>query len=182
MSTLKLFQNTCRIESTRCPGWDYSLSGIYFVTVCTRSHHCYFGEIIDGEIFLNHAGAIVQKEITRTGQIREGVSIDSFVIMPNHIHLILFISQKSDVEPPRRGGSTESPNHWVPGSLGVIINHLKGACTRKIRADIDPEFSWQARFYDHVIRTEKDLDNLRGYIDNNPQNWQTKTSEACIHA
>ena len=102
--------------------------------------------------------------------------------MPNHVHLIVIITESDDVETPRRGVSTETPNHWKPGALGVIINQLKGACARRIRSEIDPGFAWQARYYDHIIRTDDDLNHLRDDIHANPANWQPIPIEVPAHA
>ena len=156
----------------RLPGWDYAAPGLYFVTICTHKRRCCFGDVVNGEMLLNEMGQIVKEEILKTSEIHEKVLIDSWVIMPNHIHLIIIISQVKDVATPRRGVVTESPKHWKPGTLGVLINQLKGACTRRIRSDLDPDFAWQARYYDHIIRTDNDLENLREYIQLNPVNWQ----------
>ena len=121
-------------------------------------------------MILNETGNIVLEEIHRTEEIRENVTIDSWVVMPNHVHLILLIHSEDFVETPRRGVSTEEQQSWKSGCLGAIINQLKGACTRRIRSMINPDFAWQSRFYDHVIWTEQDLDDLRQYIQRNPEN------------
>ena len=173
----ELFQRTFRIESTRCPGWDYASPGNYFVTICTQHHQSYFGEIVKEVMFLNQAGAIVHEEILRTSVIRPNIWVDSWVIMPDHVHLIIRIEHQNGVETPRRGVSTESPNHWKPGSLGVIVNQFKGACTRRIRSEVDIAFAWQPRFYDHIIRTDEDLANLREYISLNPKNGLEEARE-----
>ncbi len=183
----KLFQNQYRIESSRLPDWDYTNTGLYFVTLCTHSHKCYFGEVISDQMHLNQLGEIVNDQIRKTKVIRSNVTIDKWVIMPNHIHMIIYLHNEDNVETPRRGVSTETINHWKPNCLGSIVNHLKGAITKQIRAGLDPHFSWQARFYDHIIRTEQDLENLRLYIDNNPTNWvkdrsENKPVEAITHA
>jgi len=121
-------------------------------------------------MYLNRLGEIVKEEICKTQIIRSNVILDSWVIMPNHLHLILCITSEDHVETPRRGVSTEDNRSWKPGCLGAIGNQFKGACTRRIRNDLNPAFAWQPRFYDHIIRTERDLDNLRWYILRNPKN------------
>jgi REP element-mobilizing transposase RayT len=172
-----LFKSRYRISTSRYPDWDYASPGIYFVTICTKSHQHYFGEVINGEMHLNKIGEIVKQGILETPQIRKNISLDSWVIMPNHIHLIIVITQGEHVETPRRGVSTETINKWSSNSLGSIINHLKGACTRRIRSQINPDFAWQSRFYDHIIRTEQDLERLREYILLNPLNWYSDDPE-----
>jgi putative transposase len=92
--------------------------------------------------------------------------------MPNHLHLIICITPEDHVEKSRRGVSMEDNRSWKPGVLGAIVNQFKGACTRRIRNELNPAFAWQARFYDHIISTERDLDHLRWYISRNPKNWR----------
>lgn len=135
---------------------------------------------------LNQLGEIVKEEIANTEKLRKNVIVDSWVVMPNHVHLIIFIVADDNVGTPRRGVPTEDNRCWKPGCLGEIINHLKGACTRRIRANLNPAFAWQPRFYDHILRGEHDLANLRSYISYNPENWQHDDQpfimEAAIHA
>ena len=84
------FADKYRITSSRLPEWDYS-SGEYFVTICTKDREYYFGEIIDGKMKLNKLGNIVDEEIQNTSKIRENVIIDTYVIMPDHVHIIICI-------------------------------------------------------------------------------------------
>jgi len=167
-----MFQNQYSVDTTRLPGWDYSSPGTYFVTICTKKHWCYFDQVIDGKMQLNRLGQIVKEEILKTERVRNNVLVDSWVIMPNHVHLIINITGSNHVETPRRGVSTNKIKQWKPGSLGVIINQIKGACTRRIRKSLNPYFAWQPRFYDHIIRTEQDLENLRLYMQTNPEKWR----------
>jgi REP element-mobilizing transposase RayT len=172
-----LYQDEFRISTTRLPGWDYSEPGMYFVTICTKGMKCSFGRVLDGKVILSEAGQIVKDEILKTEKIREKIRIDSYIVMPNHVHLIIIIDKVDSVETPRRGVSTEEFKRWKPNCLGSIINQFKGACTRQIRKKLDSSFAWQPRFYDHIIRTETDLQNLREYIHLNPSNWQKNITE-----
>lgn len=86
------FADKYRIKSSRLPEWDYS-SGEYFVTICTKDRECYLGEIIDGKMRLNELGNIIDEEIQNTSKIRENVIIDTYVIMPDHIHIIICIEK-----------------------------------------------------------------------------------------
>ena len=167
-----MFQNRLSKGTNRLPEWEYTTPGGYFVTICTKLRRCYFGEVVIGKTRLNSLGEVVKEEILKAEEVRRNVIMNSWVGMPNHIYLIIGITEDNYVETPRRGVSTESTKNWQPGSLGVIINHLKEACTRRIRKSLDPDFAWQVRFYDDILRTDKDLDNLRLYIQLNPENWQ----------
>jgi len=139
-------------------GWDYGGGGAYFVTICARNRTCYFGEIVEGQFSPSPFGEIVAEEWEETSRVRPYVDLDFWVVMPNHFHGILFI------HPPRFSEASRP--------LGVIIGQFKGACTRRIEAAGRPDFAWQARFHDHVIRDEESLFNLRKYIQENPLRWK----------
>jgi len=85
------FQNKYRIPSARLRNWDYSADGIYFITICTANHECYFGEIADKKMILSEIGSLVQMEWEKSFVIRAELFCDCFVVMPNHIHAILWI-------------------------------------------------------------------------------------------
>jgi putative transposase len=167
---MTLFNNKYRIESGRLKGYDYSSPGEYFVTICTGGMIEYFGDVVDGEIKRNDVGEIVSEEWQRTQEIRNNVVLDEWVVMPNHFHGIICIVEKSLVETPRRGVSTRVT--WKPNSLGSIINQFKSVSTKRIHTNGYPDFSWQPRFYDHIIRDEKGLNAIREYIHNNPAQWE----------
>jgi REP element-mobilizing transposase RayT len=93
--------------------------------------------------------------------------------MPNHIHGILAIeklSNSSNPETTHRVVSTEAKGTLKANSLGSILGQFKSKCTSRI-LEINPDFSWQGRFHDRVIRNEKELDNIRAYIFYNPVKW-----------
>lgn len=126
---------------------------------------------------LSEIGKIVEEEWQKTSKIRECVNLDAWGIMPNHLHGILIIKNEIDmprgnlimnVETPRRGISTSK---WKPDSLGSILNQFKSICTKRIRNLNCSDFYWQSRFYDHIIRDEKSLHEIREYIHNNPLKW-----------
>jgi REP element-mobilizing transposase RayT len=91
--------------------------------------------------------------------------------MPNHIHAIIVIRETPGVavETPHRGVSVKTK--WRARSLGAIINQFKSICTKRIRASGCMDFAWQRRFYDHIIRNEKELENIGAYILGNPIKW-----------
>ena len=88
---MTLFRDRYRIESTRLPGWDYASDGVYFVSICTRDRECFLGAVVDGEMVLSAVGLIVAEEWLKTAQIRKNVSLDEWVVMPNHLHGIIYI-------------------------------------------------------------------------------------------
>ncbi len=167
-----LFKQKYRIESTRSKNWDYSDPGYYFVTICIKDRICYFDKIVHSQAVLSDMGMIVSEEWKETEKKQQNVKLDSWVIMPNHIHGIIVITRKCKypVETSRRNVSTIK-NKLKPNSLGSIIGQFKSVCTKKIRQMGNDEFAWQSRFYDHIIRNEKSLYNIRQYIQYNPIRW-----------
>lgn len=104
-----------RIESARLQGWNYTDAGYYFVTICTHQQQHFFGKVVAGTMYLSPIGEIVADEWLQTEHVRQHVSLDEWVIMPNHIHGIIVIHEPDthgddchDVETPRRGVSTDA--------------------------------------------------------------------------
>ncbi len=180
MSSRK-FQGKYRIASARLKNYDYSSNGVYFITICSAKREHFFGEIGNASnvcVSLSPIGEIVQKYWNEIPQHFPFVKLDEMVIMPNHVHGIIWIDKKDDVvgvEMPKLDVSTiRNKNHkieWKPGTIGVIINQFKRICTINSRK-INPNFGWQSRFYDHIIRNEKSLHNIRNYIIRNPEMWE----------
>lgn len=90
---MTLYKNKYRIESTRLPNYDYSANGYYFVTICTHQKHCYFGNIVNARMHLSQVGKIAQKHWQDIPNHFNGVDIDRYVIMPNHVHGIIAIDK-----------------------------------------------------------------------------------------
>ena len=91
-------------HSIRLAGYDYSQAGVYFITICTQNRECLFGDIVNGSMILNDAGIIVQEEWTRAKIVRPYVTLDAFVVMPNHIHGIIVFTDTG------RGTSVTCPD------------------------------------------------------------------------
>ncbi|MEJ2710940.1 MAG: hypothetical protein P8074_25240 [Anaerolineales bacterium] len=167
-----------RRQSNRLAGWDYSSSGYYFVTICTRERRPFFGEVVGDEIQLSPIGEIIAEEWQKTADIRPNISLDAWVIMPNHLHAIVSIQPSEDNDATTRwdvsqrdGTSSNAPKNWRSNSLGTIINQFKSKCTKRIRAAGHTDFGWQSRFYDHIIRNDQSLAQIRTYIQNNLSQW-----------
>ena len=171
-------------RSIRLKGYDYTRPGAYFVTICAHNRECLFGEVVDGEMVLNEYGEIVREEWFRTAQVRPYVELfeDEFVVMPNHIHGIVWIVDDVDdtVGAQRRCASTTKPkpggvppNNVAPGSLGAIIRSFKSAVTKRINALRGTTGApvWQRNYYEHIIRDDRALNAIRRYIAENPLRW-----------
>lgn len=171
------FRGKYRINSARLKHWDYSSDAAYFITICTKDREHFFGEIENDQMKLNVLGKMAEKFWMEMPNHFKNVILDEFKIMPNHIHGIIILYGSDD---PRRDVamlrlyekqkfySKISPK---PKSISTIIRSFKSICTREIRKHINPDFSFQPRFHDRVIRNEKELDRIRKYIFDNPEQW-----------
>ena len=152
-------------RSIRLKGYDYSQSGGYFVTLCTRNRECLFGEIVDEHIKLSDLGRIVAKCWQWLAEQYPYVQLDEWIVMPNHFHGIILITNE------RRGGSRTAPTKRKP--LGRIIGAFKTVSNKQIneyRRTPHPSV-WQRNYCEHVIRNEIDLEEIREYIENNRAKW-----------
>jgi REP element-mobilizing transposase RayT len=174
MAIMTLFKQKYRVESTRLKGWDYTAAGYYYVTICTKNRDFFFGKVIENDIRLSVIGGIVAEEWLKTEEIRPNVKLDEWIIMPNHMHAILVITNQMPVETFRRNVSThpsQHPSRLQPNSLGSIIGQFKSVCTKRIWTAGFNSFGWQTRFYDRIIWDEESLNKARQYIANNPLKW-----------
>lgn len=168
----ELFKDKYRIKSTRLQDWNYSSEGFYFITICTHKRIPYFGEIVGGEIKLSEIGVVVKQYWNEIPMHYKNISLDKFTIMPNHIHGIIIINYNMPVE-TCHGMSlpTNAFSKPIPGSISMIICQYKSAVKRYCNKNNHPNFRWQPRFYESIIRNEKQLNIVRNYIVNNPMNW-----------
>jgi len=166
-------------RSIRLKGYDYTQPGAYFVTLVTHDRACLFGEIVDGEMRLNEYGEIARAEWLQTAVVRPYVVLhpDELVVMPNHVHGIIWIVDDVDtvVGARRRRAptTTEQFGKPVPGSIPTIIRSFKSATAKRINAlRRTPGMPvWQRNYYEHIIRGETSLQRIRAYIAANPQQW-----------
>ena len=150
-------------RSIRLPGYDYAQAGWYYVTICTQHKQCFFGEIADGLMQLNAAGSEAQDQWQDLPNRFLGVTLDEFVVMPNHIHGIIVIA-------PKIAGAIDA----IPSpTLGEIARTFKAVSTRFIRLRHAEQFAWQRNYFERIIRDENELLNVSRYIIENPQRWQT---------
>jgi len=164
---MSLYKNKYRIETTRLKEWDYSNPWWYYITINTKSHIEWFGEIKNGKMILNSLGKIVSNFWENIPNHFPIVELDYSQIMPNHIHGIIIINPS--VETPDRASLHDKNNHH---SLGLIINQFKGSFKKWCNENNFNSFEWQPRFYDRIIRNEKELYNIRKYIKQNPIKWE----------
>jgi putative transposase len=176
---MTLFRNKYRIETTRLRDWNYAASGWYFVTICTENKRCYFGRIIDAQQHLSPLGNYAEACWQEIPSHHKNVTLDEFVVMPNHVHGIVVINGPECMLPLRRKGERR-PQKPLPSvspkssSLGTIMRSYKSAVSTWAQEQ-GVSFDWQPRFHDRIIRGKNSLENIRKYIRDNPLNWEKDT-------
>jgi len=171
-------------RSIRLKDYDYSQAGAYFVTICTKDKECMFGVIEDAQMEFNDAGKMVQNVWHELPGRFPEILLDEFIIMPNHLHGIVSIvgaplvgAQIPEVGArileEDRAGTRPAP------TLGDIISVFKSITTHLYTEGVMQQrwqhFNgklWQRNYYEHIIRSEIELNKIREYIINNVLNWE----------
>lgn len=145
-------------KNIRLNDYNYSSNGAYFITICTKNKENLLWKNVGAncvrpleQLPLSKIGIVVENEIHKLNTVYENIKVDKYQIMPNHIHLIIFIYEDSN-------GRTQ----FAP-TISRIIKQFKGSITKQIGFSI-----WQKSFYDRVIRNEKEYQSVWNYIHNNP--------------
>jgi REP element-mobilizing transposase RayT len=170
-------------HSIRLKGYDYSLAGMYFITICCQEMVCRFGKIKNGEMVLNDAGMVAQQCWLEIPRHFPHVILHEYVVMPNHVHGIIVLADTvvgaknfspvsiscgengiwaknfSPLPPP--------PLHGTSRTIGSIIRGFKIGVTKQLGFSI-----WQRNYYEHIIRNELAYQNISNYIMRNPEKWQ----------
>ena len=148
-------RKTCRLQK-----FDYSSPNVYFITICTQNRKQVFWKRVGAsiarpdDVVLSDYGKAVEMALCDIPLHYPCISIDKHVIMPNHIHLLLRITE------------TEAGRPMVAPTVGRVIQQFKGVVTKRIGKPI-----WQKLYYDHVVRSEDDYRTICEYIENNPVKW-----------
>jgi putative transposase len=224
---MKFDRETHRRRSIRLAGYDYSRPGVFFVTLCTFQREEILGAMVDEEMQLSPLGRIVRTEWFRSAEMRKEIQLfkTEFVIMPNHLHGIVWIihddgagavprkerSGAGGIRPTnagwearcadvnresagdtgagaitptqsvgagtigdrrRAGGARCEPLQRTPRSLGSFIAGFKAAVTGRAGDELNSTNIWQQNYYEHIIRNEDELQEIRVYIHTNPRRWQ----------
>ena len=151
---------------------DYSQPGAYFITICTRDKDCIFGRVTNGTMHLNDFGSIAQAVWHQLPTHFPWAQTDAWIVMPNHVHGIIWIHGESTPAPPDPNNQQSDSS---PQTLGVIVGTYKSVVTRAInsmKGTPDPSI-WQRNYHDHIIRDARDLSNKRHYITQNPERWSS---------
>ena len=183
-------------HSVRLQGYDYSQSGVYYITIVTFRRECLFGGIRDGGMQLSGMGHIADENWRAIPAHFPNAELGEFVIMPNHLHGIIIVGATQWVAPPRDAkppidsiavaptqvipitgdsktiaSSQTKPNGPKRGSIGAIIGAYKMSVTRRIQAECNGANIWQRNYYEHIIRNDDDHNRIQFYIESNPANW-----------
>ena len=143
----------------RLQNYDYSSNGLYFVTICTEDKKPILSTIVGDDahivpkkIVLKDYGKIVEKHINRINTVYDNISVENYIIMPNHIHLLIFIDEY------------KNGTMWAssPTKLGSVVRSFKTMVTKEIGFSI-----WQRSYYDEIIRNEKHFQYVWNYIEYN---------------
>ena len=140
-------------KPTRIPNYDYSQDNYYFVTICTHEKKCLFGTVQN----LSRYGKIAAASIDTIPMHYSSVKINKYVVMPNHIHMIVVIG--CNIE------TSANP------TLSRIIGAYKSEVSRLIHKSVPNEPIWQRSFHDHIIRNQRDYERIWNYIHTNPVRW-----------
>ena len=193
-TTTEKFKNRYRVSSARAD-WHAYDGGFYHVTVCTKDRESYFGEIVKGAMRLSEIGKYAEEQFLDVISYYPYAEIPVFVVMPNHIHAIVVIDNRtprrdaiyrvSDIRRVKedmmydssmdsessKGGLTGNDNPMLHQRLGTVIRGLKARVTHYANEN-DIVFAWQSRFHDRIIRNQKDLNETAKYIEDNVIKWK----------
>jgi REP element-mobilizing transposase RayT len=161
---MKADKNRPQRKLIRLQEFDYSMPWWYYVTICTKNMKCWFGKVKNGKMKLNTLGKCVESFWGNIPEHYLSVKMDYYVIMPNHFHGIIILNN-----PVETG---HAPFLRKGHNLGNVVGSFKSAVSKWAHQNNFPTFQWQPRFYDHIIRNEKDLHRIRTYIKNNPIKWE----------
>ena len=165
-----------RRYSLRLKGFDYAQLGAYFITICTRNRECFLGNVEDGKMSLSDAGRLANAVWKQLPRHYPHIQLDTYVIMPNHVHGVVFIVGM-DNDPVGAGlKPAPTPNadfNKARHGLPEIVRAFKTFSARRInvfRGTVGAPV-WQRNYYEHVIRNDESLNRIRQYIMDNPSRW-----------
>ena len=192
-------------RSIRLKGYDYSQAGAYFVTICVQGRACLFGEIMRGEMHPSAAGRMVEQWWLELGRRYPAVQTDEYCVMPNLFHGIILITAADGADAtgaalrghsggqppasgqPRRVAPTNGAVITAP-TLGAVIDWFKTMTTNEYIRGVKtldwPPFErrvWQRNYYEHIIRSEAELNRIQAYIASNALRWALDMENPLAH-
>jgi putative transposase len=164
-------------KRNRLPGFDYSTSQYYFITMCVNSMLPILGEVAESKMMLNNYGNLVGNKLLDLPQKYPYVELDEYIIMPNHVHAIMIIDKANVSTFSDTGTSLDLSLHPKIKSVSELVGVFKTTSSKAIHESGLLNFKWQRSFYDRIIRNEKELYNIRKYINQKPLKWEI---EKCV--
>ncbi len=162
-------------RSIRLPEHDYSSPGSYFVTICTQERAETLSRINELSVELTAVGQIVDDALRHLADRFSAVVVDAYVIMPNHVHVVISIMESSDSDAPDRVQMNAKELHDAQDikvtTLGQIVRTFKASSARIIRRDVMQDFGWQRNYFERVIRSKREFDDIYDYVLGNPASW-----------
>ncbi len=162
----------------RIPAFDYNQQGAYFITLCTQDRRKILSHITVGaglpacppepQVELLPSGIIVDRYIRQMDQFYRHISVEKYIIMPDHVHLLLIIHGQAGRPAPTKENDRNT-------EVSKFIGTLKRFCNKEYGKNI-----WQRSYYDHVIRNQRDYNEVWEYIENNPRKWATQNDRSGI--
>lgn len=198
---MTLFKDKFKIDSNRLRDWDYSSEAIYFITIVSKDRKCIFGSIQNDKMILNENGQIIENELLKSIKIRKNWFFHNWIVMPNHIHLLIEIQNSDEVVIPSHIVEAHSCASTSGISAKIMINVVEThscaplpenqqeskllrksksissfiaifkSVTTKQINGIDS--IWQANYHDHIVRNYKSFEKIYNYIKSNPISWET---------
>jgi len=152
-------------KRTRLKNFDYSTNGAYFITICTEDKRKILSKIVGGDVLgdpnnielLSH-GLVANKYINQFNEFYDNITVDQYVIMPNHIHILLLVAENGS---PRKSSPTRQTT-----AVSHFVSTFKRFCNKEYGENI-----WQRSFHDHVICDHEDYEEHVKYIYENPMRW-----------
>lgn len=161
-------------RSVRLPGYDYTSAGAYFLTMCSFERACLFGGIRHGRMEMDARGDIVRDVLNEVAFRFPTARLDEWVIMPNHVHAIIWLGVGAQfIAPEFEDGTRHSYRGAInrAPTLGEVVRTIKAATTFRIRSAGLGYGVWQRNYYERIIRSQQELEVVREYIRRNPENW-----------
>ena len=154
-------------RTVRLATHDYAATATYFITLVTVARLCLFGEVVDEKSVLNDLGLIVEAEWRRAAGIRPEVALDTFTVMPNHMHALLRVKGPSPSRTAANGLSRR------PRTLGALVAGFKSVTSSRVSRliELQPPSVWQRGYHERVVRDDAELQRIRLYIERNPATW-----------
>ncbi len=165
-------------DRNRLSGYNYSHPGWYFITICTWQKIHWFGHVQHNRMCVNAFGAIVFQQLMWLQHTYPYITIDSWIIMPNHVHVLIQYNThymqriaSVSVRTGRDLSLHQTNNGQIKKSIPSLIGAFKTTSSKLIRQR-DINFRWQRSYHDRIIRSHRELQNVGRYILENPRDYK----------